>query len=69
MGVVILLLANMDRKGGAYTISLQQFKQAIGVAIVQGQAMYKIGGLNYIRATAAEAAKAAAAAEAHHSSN
>ena len=66
VGLTILPLVNMDRKGGAYPIMLQQFKHAIGVAIVHGNAMHKIGRLHYTRATAAEAA---AAAEAHHGSN
>ena len=60
-GLAISPLGNMDRKGGAYRILLQQFKRAVGVAIVRGQAMHKIGRLHYIRATAA--------ATAHHSSN
>ena len=60
VGLAILPLANMNRKGGAYPIMLQQFKRAIGIAIVQGQAMHKMGWLHYIRDTAAEA---------HHSSN
>ena len=66
VGLAVSPLANMDRKGGAYRILLQQFKRAVGVAIVRGQAMHKIGRLHYIRGTAAEAAAAAAA---HHSSN
>ncbi len=31
-------LVNSDRKGGAYQIMLQQFRRAIGVAIVRGNA-------------------------------
>ena len=59
-------LINTDRKGGAFPIMLQQFKRAIGVAIVRGQAKHKLGRLHYVRATAAEAS---AAARAHHSEN
>jgi len=33
-GMTILPLVNIDGKGGAYVIMLQQFRQAIGVAIV-----------------------------------
>jgi len=54
VGLAISSLANMDRKGGAYLIMLQQFKRAIGVVIFRGQAMYKMGRLHYIRATAAQ---------------
>ena len=59
-------LVNTDRKGGAYPIMLQQFRRAIGVAIVRGNAMLKLSRLHYVRATAAEAA---ATCNAHHSNN
>ena len=36
---------------------LQQFKRAIGVAIVRGNAKHKLARLHYVRATAAEAAQ------------
>ena len=65
-GMTISPLINTDRKGGAFPIMLQQFKRAIGVAIVRGQAKHKLGRLHYVRATAAEAS---AAARAHHSEN
>ena len=64
-GLAISPLANIDRKGDAYPIMLQQFKRDIGVAIVRMQAMHKIGRLHYIRRTVEEAS---AATEAHHSS-
>ena len=66
VGLAVSSLANMDRKGGAYRILLQQFRGAVGVVIVRGQAMHKIGRLHYIRVTVAQVATAA---EAHHSSN
>jgi hypothetical protein len=49
-------LVNTDRKGGAYAIMLQQFRRAIGVGIVWGQAKHKLARLHYVRETAAEAA-------------
>ena len=55
-GLKISPLVNTDRKGGAYPIMLQQFKRAIGVAIVRGNAKHKLARLHYVRATAAEAA-------------
>jgi hypothetical protein len=33
-GMQIFPLVNLDRKGGAYQIMLQQFRRAIGVAII-----------------------------------
>ena len=45
---------------------LKQFKRALGVAIVRGNAMHKMGRLHYVRGTQAEAR---ATASAHHSSN
>ena len=55
-GMGISPLANSDKKGGAYTIMLNQFRRAIGCAIIRGQAQHKLGRLHYVRATAAEAA-------------
>ena len=43
-------LINSDRKGGALPIMLQQFRRAIGVAIIQGQANHKLARLHYVRA-------------------
>ena len=40
---------NTDRKGGAYAIVLQQFRRAIGVGIVRGQAKHKLARLHYVR--------------------
>ena len=66
MGLAISPLANMDRKSRTYPIMLQQFKHTIGLAIVRGNVMHKIGRMHYIRATAEEAA---AAVEARCGSN
>jgi len=55
-GMTISPLINTDRKGGAFPIMLQQFKRAIGVAIVRGNAKHKLGRLHYVRATPEEAA-------------
>jgi hypothetical protein len=51
-------LVNSDRKGGAYQIMLQQFRGAIGVAIVRGNAEHKLGCLHYVRESMEEAANA-----------
>ena len=55
-----------DRKGGAFPIMLQQFRRAIGVAIVRGNAELRRGRLHYVRPTKEEAYHAA---DSHHSSN
>ena len=55
-GMTISPLINTDRKGGAFPIMLQQFRRAIGVAIVRGQANHKLARLHYVRATKEEAA-------------
>ena len=47
-GMTISPLVNTDRKGGAYPIMLQQFRRAIGVAIVRGNAMLKLSRLHYV---------------------
>jgi len=54
-GMTVSPLVNTDRKGGAYVIMLQQFRQAIGVAIAQGNAEHKTPRLHCVRATAEEA--------------
>ena len=54
-GLSVSPLVNTDRKGGAFSIMLQQFRRAIGVAIVSGHAKHKLRRLHYVRATAAEA--------------
>jgi hypothetical protein len=41
-GIRIFPLVNLDRKGGAYQIMLQQLRRAIGVAIVPGKAKHKL---------------------------
>ena len=48
-------LVNTDRKGGTFPIMLQQFRRAIGVVIVQGNANHKLGRLHYVQGTAEEA--------------
>ena len=55
-GMSVSPLVNTDRKGGAFPIMLQQFRRAIGVAIVRGNANHKLGRLHYVRGTAEEAA-------------
>ena len=55
-GMTILPLVNTDRKGGAFLVMLKQFRRAIGVAIVRGNANLKLAHLYYVRATAEEAA-------------
>ena len=55
-GMTVSPLVNTDRKGGAFPIMLQQFKRAIGVAIVRGNANHKLGRMHYVRGTAEEAA-------------
>ena len=59
-------LINSDRKGGALPIMLQQFRRAIGVAIIRGQANHKLARLHYVRETREEAA---ATCRANHSNN
>ena len=63
---IISPLVNNDRKGGAFPIMLHQFKRALGVAIVRGNAQHKLSRLHYVRATPEEAADACSA---NHSSN
>ena len=65
-GMTILPLVNTDMKGGAFPIMLKQFRRAIGVAIVRGNANLKLAHLHYVRATAEEAA---ATRRANHSNN
>ncbi|EJK70204.1 hypothetical protein THAOC_08457, partial [Thalassiosira oceanica] len=65
-GLRISPLVNNDRKGGAFPIMLHQFRRAIGVAIVRGNAQHKLSRLHYVRATPEEAADAC---RANHSSN
>ena len=55
-GLSIFLLANNDRKGGAYPIMLQQFRRVIRVAIACGNARHRLRRLHYVRSTADEAA-------------
>ena len=63
-GISVSPLHNLERKGGAAMIMRQQFWQAIGVAIVCGNAKLKLSWLHYVHAPAAEAAQVC---EANHS--
>ncbi len=65
-GMRISPLVNSDRKGGAYQIMLQQFRRAIGVVIIQGNAKPKVGPPHYVHKSMVEAANASTA---HHSTN
>ena len=65
-GLSISPLINTDRKGGAFRIMHQQFRRAIGCAIVRGQAKLTLGRLHYVRATREEAASVS---KSHHSDN
>lgn len=55
-----------DRKGGTLQIMQQQFKRAIGVTIVQGNAKQKFGHLHYVCKSAKETTNAS---RVHHSDN
>ena len=66
MTATISPLVNTNRKGGVYPVMLQQFKRAIGVAIIRRNAMLKLSRLHYVRATPEEAA---ATCNTHHSNN
>lgn len=65
-GMTISPLINLDRKGGAFAIMLQQFRRAIGVAIIRGQVNHKLAQLHFVWATREEAA---ATYRANHSNN
>jgi hypothetical protein len=65
-GLSISPLINTDRKGGAFRIMHQQFRRAIGCAIIRGQAKLTLGRLHYVRATREEAASVS---KSHHSDN
>ena len=55
-GMTVSPLINADRKGGAFPIMLQQFRRAIGISIIRGQAKLRLSRLHYVRETVAEAA-------------
>ena len=55
-GMAVSPLINTDRKGGAFPIMLHQFRRAIGVAIVRGNANHKLGRMHYVRGSPEEAA-------------
>ena len=46
-GLSVSPLVNTDMKGG-FEIMLQQFKQALNVSLVRGQALHKLGWVYYI---------------------
>ena len=50
-------LHNLDRKGSTAMIMRQQFRRAIGVAIVRGNAKLKLSRLHYVHASTAKASQ------------
>ena len=66
-GMTTSSLVNTYKKREAYIIMLQQFRQAIGLAIVWGNVEYKMARLNYVREIV-EKAKATYN-NGHHSNN
>lgn len=46
--MTISLVVNTDRKGGVFPIMFQQFRRAIGVAIVRGDTHYKVGRIHSV---------------------
>ena len=48
-------LINTKKKGGAFPMLLQQFRRAVAVGIVRGNALLKMSRLHYVRNTAEEA--------------
>ena len=50
-GMSISPLRNLDRKGGAYVIMLQQFRRALGVTVtvVRGMAKHKLSRVSILR--------------------
>ena len=47
-GMTVSPLINADRKGGAFPIMLQQFRRAIGISIIRGQAKLRLSRLHYM---------------------
>ena len=45
-------LINTEKKGGAFPMLLQQFRRAVAVGIVRGNALLKMSRLHYVRNTA-----------------
>ena len=54
-GREVSTLTNMDRKGGAFPIMLQQFRRAISAETVRGMAELKLSRIHYLRPTKAAA--------------
>ena len=54
-GREVSTLTNMDKKGGAFPIMLQQFRRAISTEIVRGMAELKLSRIHYLRPTKAAA--------------
>ena len=48
-------LVNTEKKGGAFPMLLQQFRRAIAVNIVRGNASLKMTRLHYVRGSPEEA--------------
>ena len=65
-GMAVSPLINTDRKGGAFPIMLHQFRRAIGVAIVRGNANHKLGRMHYVRGSPEEAANTCRANHSDH---
>ena len=63
-GLTISPLVNTDRKGGAYSIMLQQFRRAIAVTAANGHSQHILQRLHYVRGTEQEARDAC---RSHHS--
>ena len=65
-GLTISPLVNTDRKGGAYSIMLQQFWRAIAVTAANRHSQHTLNRLHYVRGTEQEARDAC---RSHHSDN
>jgi hypothetical protein len=65
-GLTILPLINTDKKGGAYQIMLQQFRQAIAVTMANRHGSQILSRLHYVHATAKETLNTS---KSHHSDN
>jgi hypothetical protein len=55
-GISVSPLVSTNREGGVFPIIPQQFRRAIGVAMVRRNANHKLGRLHYVRGAAEEAA-------------
>ena len=55
VGLSVSPLVNCDKKGGAFPIMMQQFRRAVGTAVVRGNALLKLSRLHCVRGTPEEA--------------